>query len=95
MAQKTSKEIRELNFREPKAWKVLDQYLVINRKDGKKIPASVQLEAACFILKRLYPERMKLEGAGKDGLFNVTVEIANENSPAQESRSRVGEYFTV
>lgn len=78
MAQKSAKEIRNLNTREPKAWRVIDQFLISkNRKDGKKIPAAVRLEAACFILRRLYPEKIKHSGEGENGEFLIKVEKAN------------------
>lgn len=74
MAQKTSKEIRELNTREAKAWRVIDQ-LLADRKD-KKVSAMVRLEAAVFILKRLYPEKMVHLGDGPDGEIIIRVEKA-------------------
>lgn len=93
MAQKTAQEIRNLNSREPKAWKVIDQFLA-DRKD-KKISAMVRLEAAVFILKRLYPEKRVVEGSGENGEFKVIVEIADENNPAQESGNRISKYLTI
>lgn len=37
----------------------------------------------------------KLEGSGERGEFVVTVEIANENNPAQESGNRISQYITL
>jgi hypothetical protein len=85
----------ELNFREKKAWRVLDQYMVLERKDGKKIPAAVALEAACFILKRLYPEKMKLEGENIASQFHVTVKVDDGNNTTQETSNRISEFIKV
>lgn len=59
MARPTKVTLNNLNLREKKAWRVIDQYLA-DRKD-KKIPANTKLEAAQFILKRLYPEKHHVE----------------------------------
>ena len=48
-------KLRALKLREARAWKVIDAYMV-DRK-VRSIPAHVRLEAAVFVLKRLYPEK--------------------------------------
>jgi len=55
-------KLRALKIREAKAWMVIDQYMA-DRKDNK-IPAHVRLEAAVFVLKRLYPEETKMKVGG-------------------------------
>ena len=60
-----SSEISALKIREAKSWKVIDQYIGKARTDVKIQPAT-RLEAAVFVLKRLYPEKTKIEGTGFD-----------------------------
>lgn len=71
------KDLSALTLREPKAWRIIDQCLA-DRKD-KQISAMVRLEAAFFVLKRLYPEKMRLEGSGEDGeiVLRVIKEVMN------------------
>lgn len=91
MAQKTAKEIRNLNAREDKAWRVIDQCL----GNKKGIPAKVRLAAAEFVLKRLYPEKHIFGGEGPNGEFKVVVEVADEDNASPEPRNRIQEYFEV
>ena len=78
MGQKTSSEIRNLNTREAKCWRVIDQYIGKQRKDVK-IPAATRLEAAIFVLKRLYPE--KDSGNGHHAItVVVNIEKADEQN---------------
>lgn len=78
MPGKTAQEIRELNSREAKAWKVIDQ--ILSPKREEKIPAIVRLAAAEFILKRLYPEKRIIGGDGPDGEIVIKVEKGNPDA---------------
>jgi hypothetical protein len=75
MAQKSASEIRELNTREKKCWRVIDQLL--SPKLGEKVPAIVRFAAAEFVLKRLYPEKKIIGGDGIDGEIVIRIEKGN------------------
>lgn len=90
MKVKIADTLRALKIREQKSWKAIDWALSDSNAD-----ANIKLKAAEFILKRLYPEKTIISGAGENGEFKVTIEIADENNITPESRNRISQYLTV
>ncbi len=78
-----SSEISALKIREKKSWRVIDQYLA--ESDRKKVNAKTKLEAAVFVLSRLYPQKLEQEinVKGEIGIFFEN--NAEELDSAQEA----------
>lgn len=70
--------LRQLRIREPSAWRIVDKFLAIRR--AYKVAPAVRLDAAQWILERLYPLK-NIELVGQQNFFQVIFNPVNPSDP--------------
>lgn len=88
---KKSRDLRQLLDRAEKSWAVIDYYLSIRKRSKKKKIADVEkrleMQAAEFVLRRLYPEKIDFGADGERAIPIILIRPQGNGRTFDQSQS--------